>query len=138
MRFQIEVERGLNQGSANGGFQTVVRVFGGNKIPQPPFYLNLTSLLPQFYLCLTSFLPFFNLNLTSASSRISNHGLETTVYRLLVKLRCKEVISFPHKTRTTIRKPPLTDPWGPLGDFPVILLGNSRKDPRTASAFSSF
>ena len=54
-----------------------------SKFRYPPFYLNLTSFLPQFYLFLTSFLPFFNLNLTSASSRISNHGLETTVYRLL-------------------------------------------------------
>ena len=63
----------------------MVRVFRGNEIPLPPFYLNLTSFLPQFYLFLTSFLPFFNLNLTSALSRISNHGLETTVYRLLAK-----------------------------------------------------
>ena len=68
------------QGSVNGGFQTVVRVFWGNEILLPPFYLNLTSFLPQFYLCLTSFLPLFSLNLTSASSRLSNHGLETTVY----------------------------------------------------------
>ena len=74
----------FGQGSVNGGFQTVVRVFWGNEIPLPPFYLNLTSFLPQFYLVLTSFLPFFNLNLTSASSRISSHGLETTVYRRLV------------------------------------------------------
>ena len=57
---------------------------GGNEIPLPPFYLSLTSFLPQFYLFLTSFLPLSNLNLTSAWSRISNHGLETTVYRLLV------------------------------------------------------
>ena len=74
-----------NQGSVNGGFQTVVRVLSGERIPLPPFYLNLISFLPQFYLLLTSFLPLFNLNLTSASSRISNHGLETTVYRLLEK-----------------------------------------------------
>ena len=46
------------QGSANGGFQKVVRVFWGNEIPLPPFYLSLTSFLPQFYLNLTSFLPF--------------------------------------------------------------------------------
>ena len=52
---------------------------------------SATPLLPQFYLLFTSILPLvnifsfplFNLNLTSASSRISNHGLETTVYRLL-------------------------------------------------------
>ena len=49
---------GKIQGSVNGGFQTVVRVFWGNEIPLPPFYLNLTSCLPQFYL-------FFNLFLTS-------------------------------------------------------------------------
>ena len=36
-------------------------------------------MLPLFYL----FFTFFNLYLTSASSRISSHGLETTVYRLL-------------------------------------------------------
>ena len=74
---------GKTQGSVGCGFQTVVRVFWGNEVPLPPFYLNLTSFLPQFYLLLTSFLPLLNLNLTSASSRISNHGLETTVYRLL-------------------------------------------------------
>ena len=64
---------------------------GGTKFRYPPFYLILTSFLPhfyliltsflpQFYLLLTSFLPLFNLNLTSSSSRLSNHGLETTVY----------------------------------------------------------
>ena len=73
----------ISQGYVNGGFQTVVRVLSGDRIPLPPFYLNLTSLLPQCYLILTSFLPLFNLNLTSASSGISNHGLETTVYRPL-------------------------------------------------------
>ena len=57
----------------------------GDWIPPPPFNLNLTSFLPQFYLMLTSFLPLFNLNLTSASSGISNHGLETTVY---IPLEC--------------------------------------------------
>ena len=71
------------QGSGNGGFQTVVRVFWGNEIPLPPFYLNLTSFLPQFYLFLASFLPSLSLDLTSAPPRISSHGLETTVYRLL-------------------------------------------------------
>ena len=82
---RVWVSESENQGSVNGGFQTVVRVFRGSEIPLPPFDLNLTSFLPQFYLFLTSFLPLFNLNLTSASSRISNHGLETTVYRLLGK-----------------------------------------------------
>ena len=43
-------------------------------------YPLFTSILPPFYLNFTSFLPLFNLNLTSASSRLSNHGLETAVY----------------------------------------------------------
>ena len=68
----------------NGGFQTVVRVLSGDRNPLPPFHLNLTSFLTQLYLILTSILPLFNLNLTSASSGISSHGLETTVYRPLV------------------------------------------------------
>ena len=52
--------------------------------PESKFrYPLFTYFLPQFCLCLTSFLPFFNLNLTSASLQISNHGLETTVCRLL-------------------------------------------------------
>ena len=54
--------------------------FLGERHSATPFYLIFTSFLPQFYLFLTSFLPLFNLNLTSASSRLSNHGLETTVY----------------------------------------------------------
>ena len=55
----------------------MVRVFWGKRNSiEPPFYLNLTSFLPQFHLFLTSFLPLSNLSLTSASSRISNHGLE--------------------------------------------------------------
>ena len=49
---------------------------GGTEFRYPLFYLNLTSIWPLFNL-------FFDLNLTSASSRISSHGLETTVYRLL-------------------------------------------------------
>ena len=49
----------------------------------PQFNLLFTSLLPLFNLVL----PLFNLNLTSASSRISNHGLETTAYRFLVFFR---------------------------------------------------
>ena len=53
------------------------------QIPLPPSNLYLTPFLPQFHLFLNSFLPFLNLNLTSASSGISNHGLETTVYRPL-------------------------------------------------------
>ena len=61
----------------------MVRVLSGEQISLPPFDLNLTLFVPQFYLILTSFLPLFNLNLTFASSGISNHGLETTVYRPL-------------------------------------------------------
>ena len=68
----------------------MVRVFWGNEIPLPPFYLNFTPLLPQFHLFFTSFLPLFILNLTSASSRISNHGLESTVYRLLAPERTEK------------------------------------------------
>ena len=51
----------IPQGSVNGGFQTVVRVWSGEQIPAPHLNLNLTSVLPQIYLCLTSFLPQFNL-----------------------------------------------------------------------------
>ena len=73
----------LPQGSVNGGFQTVVRVWSGEQIPAPHltsiFYLNFTSVLHLF---LTS----FYLNLTSAQPAISNHGLETTVYTPLVTL----------------------------------------------------
>ena len=63
------------QGSVIGGFQTVVRVWSGEQIPAPHFNLSFASI----YL----FLTFFNLNLTSAQPAISNHGLETTVYRPL-------------------------------------------------------
>ena len=59
-------------------------LLSGEQISLPPFNLNLASFLPQLYLILTYFLLLFNLNLTSASSGISNHGLETTVYRPLV------------------------------------------------------
>ena len=65
----------------NGGFLN-----GGSSFPNewnsatPLLTSILTSFVPQFYLFLSS----FNLNLTSASSRISNHGLEITVYMLLV------------------------------------------------------
>ena len=63
----------------------MVRVLSGDQIPLPPFNLNLTPFCTSvLHLFLTSFLPLFNLNLTSASSGISNHGLETTVYRPLV------------------------------------------------------
>ena len=68
-----------NRGFVNGGFQTVVRVWPGEPIPAPHFNLNCTSVLPQFYF----FLTFFYLNLTSVQPAISNHGLETTVYKPL-------------------------------------------------------
>ena len=42
-----------NQGFANGGFQTVVRVSSGEQIRLPPFNLNLTP----FYLNFTSLKP---------------------------------------------------------------------------------
>ena len=67
-------------GYVNGGIQTVVRVLSGGQIPPPPFNLNLILILPQCYLILT--LPLCYLDLTSASSGISNHGLETTVQTL--------------------------------------------------------
>ena len=67
----------------------MIQVLFGGRIPLPLCSLNLTSCVPQFYLIETSrfnplLLALFNLNLTSALSGISNHGLETTVYRLLV------------------------------------------------------
>ena len=62
------------QGSVNGGFHTVVRVFRGSEIPLPPCYLNLTSFLPQFYLFLTSFLP--NFYLTQRAQRSKKFDLD--------------------------------------------------------------
>ena len=38
---------GSNQGSVNGGFQTVVRVLFGDRFPLPPFNLNLTREGPK-------------------------------------------------------------------------------------------
>ena len=46
---------------------------------------STTPFLPQFCPLFTSILPIFNLFLASAQPAISNHGLETTVYRLLVR-----------------------------------------------------
>ena len=51
-----------------------------SKFRHPMLTSTFTSVLPQFYLCLTSFLPQSNL---SAQPAISNHGLETTVYKPL-------------------------------------------------------
>ena len=48
-------EQASCQGSVNGGFQTVVRVWSGEQIPAPHFTLDLTSVLPLFNLFLTSF-----------------------------------------------------------------------------------
>ena len=62
----------------NGGPSSV-----GERNSATPIFLNLTPCLPQFCLILTSFWPNFYLNLTSAQSAISNHGLETAVYRPL-------------------------------------------------------
>ena len=51
---------------------------------------------PRFYLCFTSILPPFNLFftsiLTSAQRAISNHGLETTVYKPL-ELSCCAIVA---------------------------------------------
>ena len=72
------------QGFVNGGFQTVVRVWSGEQIPAPHFYLSFTS-ITQFYLgvtsivpFLTSFLPQFNLRSTgNLEPRFGSHGLQT-------------------------------------------------------------
>ena len=74
----------------------MVRVLSGEQFPLPPFNLNLTLF--------TSFLPLFNLNLTSASSGISSHGLETTVYRPLVPA-CDRQSKSPAVDLQTICKP---------------------------------
>ena len=56
--------------------------WSGEQIPEPHFDL-------KGYLCFTSilhlFLPLFNLFLTPAQLAISNHSLETTVYKPLVR-----------------------------------------------------
>ena len=78
--FQALQPRVCKRWFPNGGSSFVRRSFSASPfLPQfnPPF----TSVL----LLLTSFLPLLNLNLTSASSGISNHGLETTVYKPLVQ-----------------------------------------------------
>ena len=77
----------------------VVRVVWEHQIPLPPFSLALTSFLPQFYLILNLFLPPFNLNLTSASSGISNHGLETMVY-IPLEIDEKRRICCPNRLRS--------------------------------------
>ena len=82
------VPEAIFQGSVNGGFQTMVRVWSGDRIPLPPCNLNFASFLPQFYLIWTSFLPLFHVNLTSASSGISNHGLETTYPWIATQRSC--------------------------------------------------
>ena len=73
------VSEGLNRGSVNSGFQTVVRVWSGEQIPAPHFNLNV----PQSYLCftsiylfLTSCLPQFNLcSAGNLEPRFGHHGL---------------------------------------------------------------
>ena len=66
----------------NGGFRAVIRDLPRDQVSVAPFNLNLTSFLPQLYLfkCLPPF-DLFQTQLISASSGISNHGLEITVYR---------------------------------------------------------
>ena len=73
------------QGSANGGFQTVVLVGPEIEFPyplltsiQPPFYLNFTSMLPLFNL----FFPLFKIQLSlcfvrNLEPQFGNHGLQT-------------------------------------------------------------
>ena len=39
-----------NRGFVNGGSQTAVRLWSGEQIPLPQFYLSFTSILPRFYL----------------------------------------------------------------------------------------
>ena len=51
-------ETSRNQGSVHGGFQTVVRVLSGDRFPQPPLNLNVTSFFTSFLPC---FKPEFNL-----------------------------------------------------------------------------
>ena len=60
----------------------VVRVWSGEHIPAPYLNLSLASILALLYLDLP-FLTSFYLNLTSAQPAISNHGLETKVYKPL-------------------------------------------------------
>ena len=67
----------------NGGFQTVVRVWSGEQVPAPHFNLKLTSIIPLLSLNFDHFLTSFYLILTSTQPAISNHGLETTVYKPL-------------------------------------------------------
>ena len=66
----------------NGGSSFVRR-----SLSATPFLPQFNPLFTSVYLFLTSSLPLFNLNLTSASSGISNHFLETTVYKPLDLLR---------------------------------------------------
>ena len=85
------------EGFANGGFQAVVRALSGEQISLPLFNLNLTPFLPQFYLILISFL-------------VSNHGLQTTVYRPLVFVECMN------------RVPKGDAPWRVGGGFERLVL----------------
>ena len=75
----------IDRGSVNGGFQMLVRVWSGEQVPAPQSNLSLasslTSVFPQCYLSSTS----FYLILTPAQPAISNHGLETMVYRPLAR-----------------------------------------------------
>ena len=61
----------ISQGSVNGGFQKLVGVWSGERVPAPHSNLNVALILPLF-------LP--HLNLCSAGNlepRFGNHGLQT-------------------------------------------------------------
>ena len=47
------------RGSVNDGFQMVVRVWSGEQIRAPLFFLDLASTSPLFILKFISFFPFF-------------------------------------------------------------------------------
>ena len=61
------------------GLQTVVSKWKLQRDSATPF----SSISPKIYLCFSSILPLLYLILTHAQPAISNHGLETTVYRPL-------------------------------------------------------
>ena len=75
--------------------------FSGERISTTPFLPQFNLLFTSIVLFLTSFLPLFNLNLTSASSRLSNHGLEITVYIPVIRK-----IRAPIKIKSALPPPP--------------------------------
>ena len=96
------------QGSVNGVFQTVVRVFWGKQIPLPPFLtqLNLlfTSILPLFNLFFTFFEPQFNLCfVTKLEPRFGNHGFTDSwkwgkLFYLQLELFCLQLGFFAYSS----------------------------------------